>query len=61
MKTLYLLCGLAFSGKSTLAKAIVNYLNCASISLDENILLFKNEYTIQDWLETQLHSTFNHL
>ncbi|MHC5676310.1 hypothetical protein [Nostoc sp.] len=31
MKTLYLLCGLAFSGKSTLAKAIVNYLNCASL------------------------------
>ncbi|MEH2007682.1 ATP-binding protein [Nostoc sp.] len=174
MKTLYLLCGLAFSGKSTLAKAIVNYLNCAYVSLDdinkerglgfggdgisvekwenthqiaiglldnlmqleqdiilddtncfrwlrdrfrevakrhnyktkviyldvpleeiyirmqmneqtkkrqgikkeifaeliqnfqlpevdENILLFNNEYTIQDWLETQLHSTFNHL
>jgi len=35
MKTLYLLCGLAFSGKSTLAKAIVNYLNCASVSLDD--------------------------
>ena len=35
MKTLYLLCGLAFSGKSTLAKAIVDYLNCASVSLDD--------------------------
>jgi len=35
MKTLYLLCGLAFSGKSTLAKAMVNYLKCAYISLDD--------------------------
>ncbi|WP_298909760.1 ATP-binding protein [uncultured Nostoc sp.] len=35
MKTLYLLCGLAFSGKSTLAKAIVDYLNCAYVSLDD--------------------------
>ncbi len=35
MKTLYLLCGLAFSGKSTLAKAMVDYLNCAYVSLDD--------------------------
>ncbi|MEH2122157.1 ATP-binding protein [Nostoc sp.] len=35
MKTLYLLCGLAFSGKSTLAKAIVDYLNYAYVSLDD--------------------------
>ncbi len=35
MKTLYLLCGLAFSGKTTLAKAIVDYLNCAYVSLDD--------------------------
>jgi tRNA A37 N6-isopentenylltransferase MiaA len=34
MKTLYLLCGLAFSGKSTLGKSIVDYLNYAYISLD---------------------------
>ncbi|WP_392531848.1 AAA family ATPase [Nostoc sp. C117] len=35
MKTLYLLCGLAFSGKSTLAKAMVDYLNCGYVSLDD--------------------------
>ena len=35
MKTLYLLCGLAFSGKTTLARAIANYSNCAYISLDD--------------------------
>ncbi len=35
MKTLYLLCGLAFSGKSTLAKTMVDYLNCAYVSLDD--------------------------
>lgn len=29
--------------------------------VDENILLFNNESTIKDWLETQLDSTFNNL
>ena len=35
MSTLILMCGLPFSGKSTLAKAIVNRIGCAYISLDE--------------------------
>src|SRR5580704_5902496 len=34
MKTLYLLCGLSFSGKTTLARKIVERLQCAYISLD---------------------------
>jgi predicted kinase len=33
--TLYLLCGLAFSGKSTLAEAMSRHLGCAVISLDD--------------------------
>lgn len=33
--TLYLLCGLAFSGKSTLAAAIRQRLGCALVSLDD--------------------------
>jgi len=33
--TLYLLCGLAFSGKSTLAAAVRRRLGCALVSLDE--------------------------
>jgi predicted kinase len=33
--TLYLLCGLAFSGKSTLAAAVCRRLGCASVSLDD--------------------------
>ena len=35
MKTLYLLCGMPFSGKTTLAKAVLKYLDSAYISLDE--------------------------
>ena len=34
MKTLYLRCGLSFSGKTTLARKIVERLQCAYISLD---------------------------
>ena len=34
MKTLYLMCGLSFSGKTTLARKIVERLQCAYISLD---------------------------
>ncbi len=33
--TVYLLCGPAFTGKSTLAEAIVRHIGCACISLDE--------------------------
>ncbi len=35
MKTLYLLCGLAFSGKTTISRAVVSFLHCPYISLDE--------------------------
>jgi predicted kinase len=35
MKTLYLMCGLSFSGKTTLAHEIIERLRCAYISLDE--------------------------
>jgi predicted kinase len=35
MKTLYLMCGLSFSGKTTLARKIVERLQCAYISLDD--------------------------
>lgn len=35
MKNLYLLCGMPFSGKTTLGKSIAQYLNALYISLDE--------------------------
>jgi predicted kinase len=35
MKTLYLMCGLSFSGKTTLALKIVERLQCGYISLDD--------------------------
>lgn len=35
MSTLYLMCGLPFSGKSTVAKAIVEHIGCDYISLDD--------------------------
>jgi len=35
MKTLYLLCGMPFSGKTTLAKSVSEHLHCPYISLDE--------------------------
>jgi len=35
MKSLYLLCGLAFSGKSTLAAALSSHLGAAVVSLDQ--------------------------
>ncbi len=35
MRTLYLMCGLAFAGKTTVAKAIVDNQNCAYVSLDD--------------------------
>ncbi|NJR44554.1 MAG: ATP-binding protein [Hyellaceae cyanobacterium CSU_1_1] len=35
MKTLYLLCGMPFSGKTTLGKSIAQHLSCPYISLDE--------------------------
>ena len=35
MKTLYLMCGNSFSGKSTLAEAIAGKRSCALISLDD--------------------------
>ena len=35
MKTLYLMCGMPFSGKTTLGKSIAGYLDVPYISLDE--------------------------
>lgn len=35
MQTLYLLCGMPFSGKTTLGKSLAKYLNSPYISLDE--------------------------
>jgi hypothetical protein len=35
MRTLYLMCGFSFSGKSTLARKIIERLRCAYISLDD--------------------------
>ncbi|MDJ0589677.1 MAG: ATP-binding protein [Pleurocapsa sp. MO_226.B13] len=35
MKNLYLLCGMPFSGKTTLSKSVAQYLNAPYISLDE--------------------------
>ena len=35
MKTLYLMCGMPFSGKTTLGKSIAKYLDSPYISLDE--------------------------
>ena len=35
MKNLYLLCGMPFSGKTTLGKSVAKYLNAPYISLDE--------------------------
>ena len=35
MKTLYLMCGMPFSGKTTLGKAIAKYLDVPYVSLDE--------------------------
>jgi predicted kinase len=35
MKSLYLLCGMPFSGKTTLGKSVAQYLDCPYISLDE--------------------------
>ena len=35
MATLYVMCGLAFSGKTTFVEALVRRTGCASVSLDE--------------------------
>jgi predicted kinase len=35
MRTLNLMCGLPFSGKTTLARALVEHLNCGYVSLDD--------------------------
>ena len=35
MKTLYLLCGMPFSGKTTISKSVAQYLDISYISLDE--------------------------
>jgi predicted kinase len=35
MKTLYLMCGISFSGKTTLARKVVERLQCGYISLDD--------------------------
>ena len=35
MKRLFIMCGIAFSGKTTVAKKLVEHLGCAYISLDD--------------------------
>jgi predicted kinase len=66
MKTLYLLCGMPFSGKTTLAKALIAHLHASYISLDdinESRGLFGGEgIPVEEWEKThsiamqQLHS-----
>jgi predicted kinase len=56
MKTLYLMCGLSFSGKTTLARKIVERLQCAYISLDninaERGLWGGDGIPIEEWERT---------
>jgi predicted kinase len=56
MKTLYLMCGLSFSGKTTLAHKIVDRLQCAYISLDiinsERGLWGGDGIPIEEWERT---------
>ena len=58
MKTLYLMCGMPFSGKTTLGKAISKYLDIPYISLDEiNEArgLFGGEgIPVEEWEKTHL-------
>jgi predicted kinase len=56
MKTLYLMCGLSFSGKTTLARKIAERLRCAYISLDdinaERGLWGGDGIPVQEWERT---------
>jgi predicted kinase len=56
MKTLYLMCGLSFSGKTTLARKIVERLQCTYISLDninaERGLWGGDGVPIEEWERT---------
>lgn len=56
MKTLYLLCGMPFSGKTTPSKSVAKYLNALYISLDkinEERGLFGGEgIPVEEWEKT---------
>jgi predicted kinase len=58
MKTLYLLCGMPFSGKTTLGKSIAKYLNSPYISLDEineaRGLYGGDGIPVEEWEKTHL-------
>ncbi|MGL5077708.1 MAG: AAA family ATPase, partial [Waterburya sp.] len=66
MKSLYLLCGMPFSGKTTLGKSVAKYLDCPYISLDEineaRGLYGGDGIPVEEWEKThflamqQLHS-----
>jgi predicted kinase len=66
MKSLYLLCGMPFSGKTTLGKSVAKYLDCLYISLDEineaRGLYGGDGIPVEEWEKThflamqQLHS-----
>lgn len=51
MKTLYIMCGLGFSGKSTLAKAMGQHLNVPVVSQDE--IFFKKKAELSSIKEDQ--------
>ena len=56
MSTLCLLCGMPFSGKTTLGKSVAQYLNCPYISLDEineaRGLFGGDGISIEEWEKT---------
>ena len=56
MKMLYLLCGMPFSGKTTLGKCVAQYLNSPYISLDEineaRGLFGGNGIAVEEWEKT---------
>lgn len=66
MKSLYLLCGMPFSGKTTLGESVAKYLDCPYISLDEineaRGLYGGDGIPVEEWEKThflamqQLHS-----
>jgi shikimate kinase len=57
MKTLYLLCGMPFSGKTTLTKFVSEFLDSSYISLDEMVIKYSPDRNIKDW--TANHFTKN--
>ena len=58
MKTLYLMCGMPFSGKTTLGKSIAEYLGSKYISLDEineaRGLYGGEGISVEEWEKTHL-------